>query len=57
MSLSVTECNWFCQGQSIAPARPVVLVTGGVSQSNSIALEEKTQCLCVQVSVEIEVLL
>lgn len=21
MSLSVTECNWFCQGQSIAPCR------------------------------------
>lgn len=42
MSLSVTECNWFCQGQSIAPFRLVVLVTEGVSPSNSIVLTQKS---------------
>ena len=55
MSLSVTECNWFCQGQSIAPRQASSAGDRGcITVKLYSAYRNDTECLCVQVSVEIE---
>lgn len=55
MSLSVTECNWFCQGQSIAPRQGSSAGDRGcITVKLYSAYRNDTECLYVQVSVEIE---
>lgn len=60
MSLSVTECNWFCQGQSIAPRQAssagergcitVKLYSGYRNGTVGVLCT----CICANVLIEIE---
>lgn len=57
MYLSVTECNWFCQGQSIAPRQASSAGDKGcITVKLCTAYRNNTVYLCVQVSGEIEVM-
>lgn len=48
MFLSVTECNWFCQGQSIAPRQARSAADGGsVTVKLAASYRETTQWICV----------
>lgn len=55
MSLSVTECNWFCQDQSIAPRQ-----AGSAADSGCITVNlysgYRNDTLCKAVSVERQIL-
>lgn len=48
MFLSVTECNWFCQGQSIAPRQDSHAGDRGcITLKLCSAYRNNTECLCV----------
>lgn len=50
MFLSVTECNWFCQGQSIAPHQASSAGDrGSITVKLCAAYRNNTVYLCVQV--------
>lgn len=57
MSLSVTECNWFCQGQSIAPRQASSAGDKGCITVNLYsAYRNDAVCLCMGVS-KIEIMI
>ncbi len=52
MSLSVTECNWFCQGQSIAPRQASSAGDRGcITVKLCSAYRNDTVCLCIHARV------
>lgn len=48
MSLSVTECNWFCQGQSIAPRQASSAGDRGCITVKLYSGYRAAVCVCVR---------